>query len=88
MSLLRPIHALDPFGGKLAALCRARVTVTSEVSKDTSKVTCEACQEQATCPSCGWPIPISAAAATARGRRFHTACALKLEQDAPSTNTH
>ena len=86
--ILRPVHALDPFGGRLAALCRARVTVTSDVSKDDAKVTCEACRQQALCPACGWPIPISAAAAIARGRRYHTACALKLELDEPSTSAH
>ena len=83
----RPIHALDPFGGKLAALCRARVSITSEVSKDPSKVTCESCQDAVKCPACGWPIPISAAAALAKGRRYHTACALKLELDSPSSTT-
>ena len=81
----RPVHALDPFGGKLAALCRARVTVTTDVSKDDAKVTCESCRQRVTCPACGWPIPISAAAALAKGRRYHTACALKLELDPPST---
>jgi hypothetical protein len=83
----RPIHALDPFGGKLAALCRARVSITSDVSKDDTKVTCEACRDRVKCPGCGWPIPISAAAAEHKGRRYHAACALKLEIDTP-TGTH
>ena len=78
--ILGEIHALDPSGG-LVAVCRARVTVTSQVSKDNGKVTCEACRERLVCPACGWPIPISAAAALFRGRRYHTACALKLELD-------
>ena len=78
------VHALDPFAGRLAAVCRARVTITSEVSKDSAQITCEACHEQLTCPGCGWPVPISSAAALAAGRRYHVACASGLEMDAPS----
>lgn len=79
----RSVHALDPFAGSLAAVCRARVTVTSEVSKDAEKVTCDVCRERLVCPACGWPIPISSAAALARGRRYHIACAAKLEPASP-----
>ena len=82
------IHALDAFTGTLMAVCRARVTITSQISKDDAKVTCEACRERLSCPACGWPIPISAAAALARGRRYHRACATKLELDAPPAPAH
>jgi len=55
------------------------VAVTSDVSKDDAKITCERCRELLSCPACGWPIPISAAGAVNRGRRYHIACAAKLE---------
>lgn len=77
--ILGTVHALDPFAGGLAAVCRARVTLTSDVSKDNAQVTCEGCRARLACPACGWPIPISSAAALAGGRRYHLACAAKLE---------
>jgi hypothetical protein len=82
--IVRPIHALDPFAGGLAAVCRAKVTLTSDVSKEAKDVTCMTCRERLSCPSCGWPIPISSAAAMAGGRRYHLACAAKLNLEAPA----
>ncbi len=78
------VHALDRAGG-FTAVCRARVTVTSQITKDDAQITCEECRLRLTCPTCGWPIPVSAAAALAGGRRYHMACAAKLELDAPSS---
>jgi len=77
------IHALDGSAGKLVAVCRSRVTVTSQVSKDGDKVTCELCRERLQCPGCGWPIAANTPAVLAAGRRYHAACAVKLELDAP-----
>ena len=82
------IHALDGSAGKLVAVCRSRVTVTSQVSKDSAKVTCELCHAQLLCPGCGWLIVGNTPAAMAAGRRYHAACAAKLELDAPPTPAH
>jgi hypothetical protein len=81
------IHALDSSARGLAAVCRTRVTTTSDVARDPDLITCEACRLSLTCPACGWPIPVSTAAAMARGRRYHIACASKLELEAPSSRS-
>ena len=77
------IHALDGSAGKLIAVCRSRVSVTSQVTKDSAKVTCELCQAQLQCPGCGWVIMGNTPAVLAAGRRYHAACAVKLQLDAP-----
>ena len=82
------IHAMDASAGTLMAVCRSRVTITSQLSKDEAKVTCEDCHEHLKCLACGWPIPISSRAARARGRRYHPACAEKLDLDGSAARPH
>lgn len=75
----RVVHALDAAIGGFAAVCRSRVKVTSDVSRDEAQVTCEVCRSRLTCPACRWPIPVTVAAVFTGGRRYHVACAGKLD---------